>query len=136
MSAKWKTVLLASSSVLAIVSWLSSTFSLLPSLTSTYLSIVAAVLGITLLAHSAVMSLLEGVFGIDVLATIAVAASIIVKEYVAASIVVMMLGGGEILEDYAFKRASRSIQSLIESSPKTAIVIRNGREVEVPIDKE
>jgi Cd2+/Zn2+-exporting ATPase len=134
MSAKWKIALLASSSVLAIVSWVSPTFSLLPSLVSTYLSIVAAVLGIIFLAHSAVMSLLEGVFGIDVLATIAVAASIIVKEYVAAAVVVMMLGGGEILEDYTFRRASRSIQSLIESSPKTAIVIRNGREVEVPID--
>jgi len=131
---KWKIVLLAICSALAASSWFSSAFSLLPKPTSEILGLSAAVLGGSLIAHSAVTSLLEGVFGIDLLATVAVVASVVVGEYVAAAVVALMLGGGEVMESYASKRASKAIQKLIEDSPKTAIVIRDGKEVEVKVE--
>ena len=135
MTEKWKLSLLAASSILAAISWISSVSSLLPNSTSNLIGMVAAGIGVIFIAHSAITSPMEGVFGIDVLATVAVFASIAVGEYIAAVIVVLMLGGGEVLEDYAFGRASKAIQKLVEASPKTALVIREGKEVEVPVEE-
>jgi heavy metal translocating P-type ATPase len=135
MAENWKKVLLALSVLLAAVSWLSQTFSFLPPETSTVIGMVAAGLGAIFIGHSAFRAVLEGNFGIDILATFAVVASIYVGEYVAAAVVVLMLGGGEILEDYTSGRASVAIEKLVEESPKTATVIREGGEMEVPISE-
>jgi Cd2+/Zn2+-exporting ATPase len=135
MAESWKKAILAFSVLLAAVSWLSQTFSLLPLETSTLVGMVAAGLGAIFIGHSAFRALREGSFGIDVLATFAVIASIYVGEYVAAAVVVLMLGGGEILEDYTSGRASVAIEKLVEESPKTATVIREGKEMEVPISE-
>jgi Cd2+/Zn2+-exporting ATPase len=135
VAATWKKIILAISVTLAAVSWLSQTFSLLPLGTSTFLGMIAAGLGAVFIGDSAFHALREGDFGIDILATFAVIASIYVGEYVAAAVVVLMLGGGEILEDYTSGRASVAIQKLVEESPKTAIVIREGKEIEVPISE-
>jgi Cd2+/Zn2+-exporting ATPase len=135
VAANWKKAILALSVLLAAVSWLSQTFSLLPLETSTLIGMIAAGLGAIFIGHSAFRALLEGNFGIDILATFAVVASIYVGEYVAAAVVVLMLGGGEILEDYTSGRASVAIQKLVEESPKTATVIRDGKETEVPISE-
>jgi len=96
----WKKAVLAASILLAAVSWLSQTFVFLPTEISTLIGVIAAGLGVIFIGHSAFRALLEGNFGIDLLATFAVVASIYVGEYVAAAVVVLMLGGGEILEDY------------------------------------
>jgi len=135
VAATWKKIILAISVTLAAVSWLSQTFSLLPLGTSTFLGMIAAGLGVAFIGDSAFHALREGNFGIDILATFAIIASIYVGEYVAAAVVVLMLGGGEILEDYTSGRASVAIQKLVEESPKTAIVIREGKEREVPISE-
>lgn len=135
MAENWKKILLALSISLAIVSWVTQTFNLLPTQTSTLLGMIAAGLGAIFIGHSAARALIAGKFGIDILATFAVIASIYVGEYVAAAVVVLMLGGGEILEDYTSGRASSAIEKLIEESPKTASVIRDGKEVEVPISE-
>ena len=135
MAENWKKIILALSVTLAAVSWVTQTFNLLPTQTSTFLGIVAAGFGAIFIGHSAARALMEGNFGIDILATFAVIASIYVGEYVAAAVVVLMLGGGEILEDYTSGRASIAIEKLIEESPKTASVIREGKEVEVPISE-
>lgn len=133
MTANWKKVVLALSVSLAVVSWLGETFRLLAPEASTLLAMVGAGLGAVFIGHSAFGALLEGSFGIDVLATFAVVASIYVGEYVAATVVVLMLGGGELLEEYTSGKASVAIQKLVEESPTTAIVVRQGREVEVPV---
>jgi heavy metal translocating P-type ATPase len=135
MVANWKKIILAISVTLASISWLSQTFNLLPLETSTLIGMIAAGLGAIFIGHSAFGALREGNFGIDILATFAVVASIYVGEYVAAAVVVLMLGGGEILEEYTSGRASVAIEKLVEESPKTAIVKRNGKEIDVPISE-
>ena len=131
---KWKIMLLVTYTSLATTAWLSSTFNLLSQNAISILEMSAAVLSFCFIAYSAASSLLEGVFGIDVLATVAIVASIIIGEYLAATVVALMLGGGEILEDYASQRASKAIQKLIEASPQTATVIRKGQEIETKIE--
>ncbi len=132
---KRKISLLVVCLTLATVSWLSSMFGLLPEATSNTLGLVAAVIGLLFIGHSAIGTLMEGIFGIDVLATTAIAASIIVGEYLAAAVVVFMLGGGEVLEDYAQARASKAIEKLVEAMPLTATVLRDGGEVEVRVEE-
>jgi len=134
MIERWKIAVIFLCIVVALASWLSSALSLLPEVVSIEFALVAAAVGASFIALSAVTSLLEGVFGVDVLATVAVVVSIAVGEYLAAAVIAIMLGGGEILEDFASGRASSAIQKLIEASPKTAIVIRDGREIEVKVD--
>jgi len=131
---KWKIAAVSSCIAVALTSWLSSVLSIFPEVVSIDLALVAAVVGASFIATSAAASLLEGVFGVDVLATTAVVVSIAVGEYLAAAVIAIMLRGGEIFEDFASDRASNAIQKLIEASPKTAIVIRDGKEIEVKID--
>lgn len=132
---KKKVMLLASTVTMATASWISQLFSLLPIDVSTSLALLGAVLGVIFIGHSALSALLSGVFGIDLLATVAIITSIWLGAYLAACVVVIMLGGGEVLEGLVSDRASHAIKKLIEAFPKTALVIRNGDEVEVSVSE-
>ncbi|HUG51836.1 MAG TPA: HAD-IC family P-type ATPase, partial [Terrimesophilobacter sp.] len=62
----------------------------------------------------------RGRFGIDVLAVIAILATVLVGEYVASLIIVLMVSGGDALEDYAAQRAQRDLGALLEREPQIA----------------
>ncbi|SKA99659.1 ATPase, P-type (transporting), HAD superfamily, subfamily IC/heavy metal translocating P-type ATPase [Agreia bicolorata] len=62
----------------------------------------------------------KGIVGVDVLAVIAIVSTVLVGELLAALIIVLMLTGGEALEDYAQSRAEREMRALIDRSPRTA----------------
>ncbi|MBB1483982.1 heavy metal translocating P-type ATPase [Tessaracoccus sp. MC1865] len=62
----------------------------------------------------------RGHYGLDILAVVAMAAAIGVGEYIAAMIVVLMLTGGEALEDFAAARATRDLDALLKRAPVTA----------------
>lgn len=59
-------------------------------------------------------------FGLDILAIIAMIATLAVGEYIAASIIALMLTGGEALENYAAYRAKRDLRSLLARAPQMA----------------
>src|SRR5690606_22423032 len=65
-----------------------------------------------------VRQLLRREFGLDVLAVTAIIATILVGEYVASLLVVLMLTGGEALEDYAERRAKRELDALLARAPQ------------------
>ncbi len=76
-----------------------------------------------------------GTMGIDILAVMAITATIAVGEFVAAWIVVLMLTGGEALEDYASGRARRELHALLDRAPRIAHVrTDDGDLVDVDID--
>src|SRR3990172_3997834 len=116
---------------LALVGWLSATFGLLDPSTAYFLKLSSAILALCAIGFGAVKALLRHVFGMDVLATVAILASIVSGEYLPAVVVAIMLLGGEMLEDYAQQRASSAIRRLIEAQPQTATVLRNGQEVQI-----
>lgn len=64
--------------------------------------------------------LLNGHWGTDIIATLAIAGAIIQSEYLAGAIVALMTATGAALEDYGFKRATRTLQKLLSRAPKTA----------------
>jgi heavy metal translocating P-type ATPase len=79
-----------------------------------------AVLIAVIRSGSMLRALLGGRWGIDLLAVTAIGATVAVGEYVAALIIVLMLAGGEALEDIAQGRATRELRSLLERTPQTA----------------
>ena len=59
-------------------------------------------------------------FGVDILAVIAIVATVAVGEVIASMIIVLMVSGGKALEDYAQGRAQRELTALLAREPQTA----------------
>ena len=87
--------------------------------------ILVSVVG-TLLAFSMAIEMIKtlrsGSYGVDLLAITAIAATLLTGEYWAALIIIVMLVGGEALEDYAGNVARRNLSSLLKKSPDIAHV--------------
>jgi heavy metal translocating P-type ATPase len=62
----------------------------------------------------------SGTFGVDILAVTAIASTIAVGETWASIVIVLMLTGGEALEEYAEGRARRDLTSLVANTPRSA----------------
>ena len=77
-----------------------------------------------------IRDLLRGHAGLDILAVIAMIATLAVGEYIAALIIVLMLSGGEALEDFAARRARRELSALLERSPQHAHIVDDAESTE------
>jgi len=76
----------------------------------------------------------EGKWGIDVLAVTAILSTVIVGEYWAAIVVVLMLSGGTALEAYANQRATHELSALLERAPSiTHIKLQDGSTTDIPV---
>lgn len=64
------------------------------------------------LVYGLLTNLLRREFGSDLLAGISIVTSVVLGEYLAGSIVVLMLSGGEALENYALRSASSVLRAL------------------------
>ena len=69
------------------------------------------------------------------LLAIAVVAAFCLGEFTEAAFVTLLFQLGEFLEDFAVKKSQRSIESLAEIRPDTAILVTPEGEKEVPADK-
>jgi len=76
-----------------------------------------------------------GRYGIDILAATAIVTSVILGQYWAGMVVVLMLTGGEALEDFAEHRARSELDALLSHAPQIAHVIRKGKTVDVPVSE-
>ena len=92
---------------------------------------VSAALNAIPLVWGMIEDVRDGKYGVDILAATAIIASVWLGEYWAGMIIVLMLTGGEALEDYAERRAKRELTSLLEHKPMTARVQRGKKVVEV-----
>lgn len=77
----------------------------------------------------------SGTYGIDILAITAIVTSVILKEYWAAIVIVLMLTGGEALEDYAEHRSRAELDALLARAPQQAHVIRGKKTLDVPVSQ-
>lgn len=86
-------------------------------------------------AWDMVRQLLSGVVGVDVLAVTAICASVAVGQYWASIVIVLMLTGGEALEDYAAHRAKRDLTALLSHAPEVGHrLLPDGSTRDVPIE--
>jgi len=72
------------------------------------------------LVYELLRKLLRREFGSDLLAGISIVTSVLLGEYLAGAIVVLMLSGGEALENYALKSASSVLGALAKRIPSVA----------------
>jgi heavy metal translocating P-type ATPase len=73
-------------------------------------------------------------FGSDLLAGIAIITSVFVGQYLAGSLVVLMLAGGRVMEGYAVRKASSVLAALANRMPSTAHKKLKTTTVDVPLD--
>ena len=93
------------------------------------------VLGGLPLVAKTLLGLLRGRFAADVVAMLAILTALVLGEYFAGAIIVLMQAGGEALEAYAMERASQSIEALLARAPKIAHRLREGRLEAVPVSE-
>lgn len=74
----------------------------------------------------------RGRVGVDLLAIVAIVATVLVGELIASLIVVLMLSGGEALEDYANRRARRELDALLQRDPRFAHRQDGERIIDIP----
>lgn len=81
---------------------------------------VVLLVGGGLLVASLTIKLIRFDFGSDLLAGISIVTSVLLGEYLAGSLVVLMLSGGEALESFAIQTASRVLEALAKRAPTIA----------------
>lgn len=74
-------------------------------------------------------------FSSDILAAISISTAILLSEYLAASLVILMLSGGEALERYASGRASQALNAFIKRLPNTVKKLTDSTLTEVNISE-
>lgn len=78
--------------------------------------------------------LLKREFGADWLAGISIVSSVLLGEYLAGSIIVLMLSGGEALERYAAGRASSVLRALAKRMPNISHRMVDGAPVDIEVE--
>ncbi len=77
----------------------------------------------------------SGRFDADVLATVSIVTSVILGEYLAGAIIVLMLAGGTALEQYATGKASSVLDALASRMPRTAHRVRGEGTEDIAVDQ-
>jgi Cu+-exporting ATPase len=98
------------------------------------LALLAAVLGGARILYHTLEGLFAGKVGADLALTIACLAAILLGEHTVAALVVFIALCGESIEGYTVDRAASAISGIFQFCPRQAHVIRDGREVDVPVE--
>ncbi|CDR34842.1 heavy metal translocating P-type ATPase [Criblamydia sequanensis] len=96
---------------------------------------ITLALGGSLLVLELIRNLINFQFGSDLLAGISIIASILLGEYLAGSLVVLMLSGGQTIESYAIRSASKMLEVLAKRSPTIAHRKKNEAIEDIPVEK-
>lgn len=75
----------------------------------------------------------RGEFGSDLLAGLSIVTAVLVREYLVAAIVILMLAGGTALEQYAMRRASSVLRALAQRMPSIAHRSTGSQFTDVPL---
>lgn len=101
----------------------------------TWFAWIGVAVGGTFIFIGAVKALLQRQVNVDELVAIAIIASVIYGEYLAAAFVAFMMLFGKILEDFTAERASRALEDLGKLVPIKACVRREDQDILIPIDE-
>ncbi len=97
--------------------------------------LVALVVGGIPLVSGLALKLFKREFGSDLLAGISIVTSLLLGQYLAGTLVVLMLSGGEALEAYAVRSASSVLEALAKRMPAVAHVKRGAAVVDLPLNE-
>ena len=87
------------------------------------------------LVYELLIKLLKREFGSDLLAGISIVTAVLLGEYLAGSLVVLMLSGGQAMESYAVRHASSVLEALARRMPSIAHAVHGAEVVDVALEK-
>lgn len=96
---------------------------------------VTAIINVLPLAWGMVNAFRDGSYGLDILALTAIVTSVVLHEYWAGIVVVLMLTGGEALEDYAERRAKKELSALLSQKPKRAHLLKGTKFIDIAVSE-
>lgn len=102
---------------------------------SQWVIVVFCVVGIIPEIKDIVYDLFHKKFGVDIIAVVAVLASLALGQYAAAGIILLMFTSGAALEQYAKSRALKELDSLLKRAPKIAHVKRGKDFIDIDINQ-
>lgn len=97
--------------------------------------IAALIFGGAPLVFGLSVRLLRREFGSDLLAALSIVTAVLLHEYLAGSLVVLMLSGGAALEAHAARSASSVLEALAKRMPSIAHRKLDGQVVDVPLEE-
>ncbi|MFD1393334.1 heavy metal translocating P-type ATPase [Lacticaseibacillus jixianensis] len=97
------------------------------------ITVIGAAIALLMLIDM-IKTLKSGSFGVDLLAITAVVATLAVGEYWASLIVLLMLTGGDALEDFAATKANSDLKQLLDNTPTTAHRLVDDQLEDVAVD--
>ncbi len=101
-----------------------------------YFILATLLLGAFPLFLEMVKNMLKGNFGVDLIAMVAIITSIFLSQYLAGTVILLMLSGGEALEGYAMRRARKELTALLANAPTIAhIKTEDGELKDVPVEQ-
>ena len=96
---------------------------------------LSAIANVIPLLWDMIEDLRSGIYGVDILAATAIITSVLLHEYWAGIIIVLMLTGGEALEDYAERRAKSELTDLLKQVPTKAHVMKGRKVIDVAVSQ-
>ena len=96
--------------------------------------LAAIVLVLCSLLMAIVQDLRQGKTGVDIVAVLAMAGAILLREYLAGAVIALMFASGRALEEYAEARARRELSALLERAPRLAHRYEQGALIQIPVE--
>ncbi|UZN04102.1 heavy metal translocating P-type ATPase [Cellulomonas sp. S1-8] len=102
---------------------------------SDLLMVAAAVVAGAGTVRRAARALAARVVGIDLLVAVAATGAVVIGDYWEAAAVTLLFALGHTLTDATLHRTRAALADLVAAAPRTAVVVRDGAQVEVPADE-
>lgn len=124
-------VRIASIGVLMFLSWAN----LSPSYMGFDVSVVAVAIGAYPILKDAFFSLRAKEIDVSVFMSIAIVATVLLREFLSAAAITFFVLIAWFVEEFTVDRSRKAIQELIEIAPRNALVIRERKELQLPIEE-
>ncbi len=122
------------SGLLVLIGWLGGNHFGFPEFLSIGLFALAYVIGGWNVAQHAWHAIREKHFDTDLLMLIAALGAAILGEFAEGALLLFLFSLGHALEERALERAQKAVNALADLAPKVALVRREGKEIEIPVD--
>ena len=120
--------------LLVLIGWLGQTFFDLPAIAATALYITAYIFGGWDISQHAWHAIKEKHFDTDLLMVTAALGAAALGEFTEGALLLFLFSLGHALEERALDRARAAVRALADLAPKVALVRRDGKEQELPVE--
>lgn len=120
--------------LLLLLGWIVSSFTNATPWLPWSLYLIAYAFGGYFTFREAIENIRAGRFEIDFLMLVAAIGAAILGEWLEGALLLFLFSLGHALEQYAMGRAKRAMEALAELAPPTALVLRDGQTLEVPVE--